>query len=262
LCNECVSGRPKYSSSTHAAAASCSNVTLPYSTSAAAAHAASQAPSCSGSGLNGAANATPSSSASGTQQVSPSISPSASARNYSQRPGLRRCTRVQDTLKQEINVLEARLTKNVLKTSKVIEKNMIHNSLILKKKLRVLFSYLQYFDHRRAFDPFLTQPGIAADPFQSHPNPWISDTVDYWQHDKITGDISMRRLKLWEESFEELLCDQLGRETLQKFLDKEYSGENLRFWWQVCLYVLFMRFYMTANAISENAQWPGYIVTQ
>lgn len=48
-----------------------------------------------------------------------------------------------------------------------------------------------------------------------------------------TGDVSMRRLKLWEESFEELLCDEIGRETLQKFSDKEYSGENLRFWWQV-----------------------------
>ncbi|VDM70580.1 unnamed protein product, partial [Strongylus vulgaris] len=33
--------------------------------------------------------------------------------------------------------------------------------------------------------------------------------------------------------FEELLADVLGRETLQKFLDKEYSGENLRFWWEV-----------------------------
>lgn len=48
-----------------------------------------------------------------------------------------------------------------------------------------------------------------------------------------TGDISTRRLKLWEECFEELLVDPLGRETLQKFLDKEYSGENLRFWWEV-----------------------------
>jgi hypothetical protein len=45
-----------------------------------------------------------------------------------------------------------------------------------------------------------------------------------------TGDISTRRLKLWEESFEELLLDPIGRDTLQKFLDKEYSGENLRFW--------------------------------
>lgn len=48
-----------------------------------------------------------------------------------------------------------------------------------------------------------------------------------------TGDISTRRLKLWEESFEELLNDPLGRDTLQKFLDKEYSGENLRFWMEV-----------------------------
>jgi len=57
----------------------------------------------------------------------------------------------------------------------------------------------------------------------------ISDTVDFWQHDKITGvfrithyphfhllilsgDPSTRRLKLWEENFEELLSDQLGRE--------------------------------------------------
>jgi hypothetical protein len=50
-----------------------------------------------------------------------------------------------------------------------------------------------------------------------------------------TGEISTRRLKLWEESFEDLLSDVQGRETLQKFLDKEYSGENLRFWWEVSL---------------------------
>ncbi|TKR60291.1 hypothetical protein L596_027558 [Steinernema carpocapsae] len=141
--------------------------------------------------------------------------PKPSQRTYSQRPGLRRCTQVQDTLKQEINLLQSRLAKNVLRTSKVVE------------------NYLQYFDHRRVFDPFFTPPGSTMDPFQGQPNPWISDTVDFWQHDKITGDISTRRLKLWEESFEELLIDILGRETLQKFLDKEYSGENLRFWWEV-----------------------------
>uniref|UniRef100_A0AC34F3K1 Regulator of G-protein signaling 7 n=1 Tax=Panagrolaimus sp. ES5 TaxID=591445 RepID=A0AC34F3K1_9BILA len=95
------------------------------------------------------------------------------------------------------------------------------------------YNYLQYYDHRKVFDAFLVQLGSAMDPFQGQPNPWISDTVDFWQHDRITGDISTRRLKLWEESFEELLSDMLGRETLQKFLDKEYSGENLRFWWEV-----------------------------
>ena len=48
-----------------------------------------------------------------------------------------------------------------------------------------------------------------------------------------TGEVSVRRLKLWAESFEELLSDEAGREILEKFLDKEYSGENLRFWWKV-----------------------------
>ncbi|KAI6195747.1 hypothetical protein M3Y94_01024000 [Aphelenchoides besseyi] len=132
-----------------------------------------------------------------------------------QRPGLRRCTHLADSLKHEINQLQGRLSKNVLRTSKVIE------------------NYLQYFEHRRFFDSFLVPLGSANDPFQSHSNPWISDTVDFWNHDKTTGEISTRRLKLWEESFEELLIDQIGRETLQKFLDKEYSGENLRFWWEV-----------------------------
>lgn len=47
------------------------------------------------------------------------------------------------------------------------------------------FSHLQYFDRRRVFDPFLVQPGTANDPFQGQPNPWISDTVDFWQHDKM-----------------------------------------------------------------------------
>ncbi|VDK48078.1 unnamed protein product [Anisakis simplex] len=215
------SGRPKYSSSGHAAlnaVASSSSISSPYSTSAVAAHHAAQTPSCSGSsGANGAPHSHGSTSQAATTNESPAVSSSTYTRhyNYCQRPGVRRCTQIQDTLKQEINLLQARLTKNVLKTSKVIE------------------NFLQYFDHRRIFDPFLTALGTAADPFQGQPNPWLSDTVDFWQHDKITGDISMRRLKLWEESFEELLSDQLGRDTLQKFLDKEYSGENLRFWWQV-----------------------------
>ncbi|VDD88078.1 unnamed protein product [Enterobius vermicularis] len=135
--------------------------------------------------------------------------------NYVQKPGYRRCSHVQDALKQEISALQLRLSKTVIKTSKVVE------------------SFLQYYEQRRVFDPFLTPPGSLADPFQSPPNPWISDTVDFWQHDKITGEVSVRRLKLWAESFEELLSDEAGREILEKFLDKEYSGENLRFWWKV-----------------------------
>ncbi|KAK0410978.1 hypothetical protein QR680_005415 [Steinernema hermaphroditum] len=220
------SGRPKYSSSGHAAltaaAAAAANAAgsthplpLPFSSSAAAAALHASSASCSNTTGNG--NVQGSSGSSSIDNAAsasvPEVKPT--QRTYSQRPGLRRCTQVQDTLKQEINLLQSRLAKNVLRTSKVVE------------------NYLQYFDHRRVFDPFFTAPGSAMDPFQGQPNPWISDTVDFWQHDKITGDISTRRLKLWEESFEELLIDVLGRETLQKFLDKEYSGENLRFWWEV-----------------------------
>ncbi|CAD5210764.1 unnamed protein product [Bursaphelenchus okinawaensis] len=131
------------------------------------------------------------------------------------RPGLRRCTLLQDSIKHEITLLQGRLSQNVLKTSKIFE------------------NYQSYFEQRKFFDCFIFPLGSTTDPFQSHANPWISDTIDFWQHDKSTGDISTRRLKLWELSFEELLNDQLGRETLQKFLDKEYSGENLRFWLEV-----------------------------
>ncbi|VDM57980.1 unnamed protein product [Angiostrongylus costaricensis] len=213
------SGRPKYSSGGHAVLNStASPVCSPYSTSAAAAHAS----------LPSTSNGAPAT----THASNPSTSGGSFRSNYYARPGLRRCTQVQDTLKLEINQLNSRLSKNVLRTSKVVE------------------NYLAYHEHRRVFDPFLTPLGSVSDPFQSQPNPWINDTVDFWQHDKITGDISTRRLKLWEECFEELLADQLGRETLQKFLDKEYSGENLRFWWEVSC--TFRKFITTVREIEGS----------
>nr|CAD2170958.1 unnamed protein product [Meloidogyne enterolobii] len=164
---------------------------------------------------------------------------------FYQKPGRRRYTQIKDYLKIEISELQTRLSKNVLKTSKLAE------------------SYLQYYGHRVSFDAFIVQLGSATDPFQGQPNPWISDTVDFWQHDKITGDISTRRLKLWEESFEELLIDPVGRETLQKFLDKEYSGENLRFWMEVqklrkcsCRMVPVLVTEIYNEFIDSNAQSP------
>lgn len=46
----------------------------------------------------------------------------------------------------------------------------------------------------------------------------------------FSGEVSSRRVKRWALSFDELLSDVAGRENFTKFLDKEYSGENLRFW--------------------------------
>lgn len=61
-------------------------------------------------------------------------------------------------------------------------------------------------------------------------NPWISDSPDLWEQDRLAKDISVRRVKRWAFSLQELLQDPIGREQFVRFLDKEFSGENLKFW--------------------------------
>lgn len=41
-------------------------------------------------------------------------------------------------------------------------------------------------------------------------------------------DIPLRRVKRWAFDLRELLNDPIGREQFTKFLEKEYSGENLK----------------------------------
>jgi hypothetical protein len=41
-------------------------------------------------------------------------------------------------------------------------------------------------------------------------------------------DIPARRVRRWAFSVEELLKDPVGRDHFAKFLEKEFSGENLR----------------------------------
>lgn len=38
----------------------------------------------------------------------------------------------------------------------------------------------------------------------------------------------MRRVKRWKFDLRELLADPIGHEQFKKFLEKEYSGENLK----------------------------------
>lgn len=45
----------------------------------------------------------------------------------------------------------------------------------------------------------------------------------------FSKDIPMKRVKRWGFSLRELLNDPIGREQFTKFLDKEFSGENLKF---------------------------------
>lgn len=41
-------------------------------------------------------------------------------------------------------------------------------------------------------------------------------------------DIPQRRVKRWAFNIEELLQDPAGKDQFSKFLDKEFSGENLK----------------------------------
>lgn len=74
----------------------------------------------------------------------------------------------------------------------------------------------QYFE----YDPFFVAPEF--------PNPWISDTPELWEQERQAKDISSRRVKRWAFSLKELLQDPIGRENFVKFLEKEFSGENLK----------------------------------
>ncbi|TNN18782.1 Regulator of G-protein signaling 7 isoform 1 [Schistosoma japonicum] len=79
-------------------------------------------------------------------------------------------------------------------------------------------------------------PNSVYDPNQepvSALNPWISDNPDYWNTDLRPKYLPIRRIKRWSFSIHELLKDPVGLEEFQRWLEKEFSAENLRFW-QAC----------------------------
>lgn len=72
------------------------------------------------------------------------------------------------------------------------------------------------------YDYFLVSPEQS--------NPWLTDNPEFWEQEKQTKDISARRVKRWSFCLQEVLQDPAGREHFMKFLEKEFSGENLKFW--------------------------------
>lgn len=108
-----------------------------------------------------------------------------------------------DKLKNKIELLKERLQRRTLKISEVAE------------------LYGSYDEQYKEFDYFLTQPDL--------PNPWVTDCTEFWETEK-QKDVSHRHVKRWSFGLKELLNDSIGREQFTKFLDKEYSGENLKFW--------------------------------
>ncbi|KFM63702.1 Regulator of G-protein signaling 7, partial [Stegodyphus mimosarum] len=110
----------------------------------------------------------------------------------------------QDSIKVEIKSLKHRLDRRNVKISKVAD------------------VYISFFEQYQEYDAFLVTPEPS--------NPWISDSVDFWDLEKQTKDIPARRVRRWAFSLKELLRDPAGREQFFKFLEKEFSAENLKFW--------------------------------
>ncbi|XP_076243706.1 regulator of G-protein signaling 7 isoform X2 [Calliopsis andreniformis] len=109
-----------------------------------------------------------------------------------------------EILSKEIELLKTRLDRSNTKVSKVSE------------------ALIGYFEQYVEYDPFFIPPEFT--------NPWISDNSDMWEQEKLAKEISTRRVKRWAFSLQELLQDSIGREQFIRFLDKEFSGENLKFW--------------------------------
>ncbi|RXN16730.1 regulator of G- signaling 6-like protein [Labeo rohita] len=109
----------------------------------------------------------------------------------------------REDVEKEILFLNTQLDRHCMKMSKVAE---------------TLMSYTeQYLD----YDPFVTVPDPA--------NPWISDDVTFWELE-ASKDPSQQRVKKWGFSLDEALKDPVGREQFLKFLESEFSSENLLFW--------------------------------
>ncbi|KAJ8706637.1 hypothetical protein PYW07_012715 [Mythimna separata] len=110
-----------------------------------------------------------------------------------------------DTAKRQVSMLRARLERRNVRLSKV------HDMLIA------------YCEQYAEYDPFFTAP--------EWPNPWLSDATDMWEQEKQSKEpLPLRRVRRWSFSLRELLQDNCGKEHFAKFLSKEFSGENLKFW--------------------------------
>uniref|UniRef100_A0A8C8FSD8 Regulator of G-protein signaling 7 n=1 Tax=Oncorhynchus tshawytscha TaxID=74940 RepID=A0A8C8FSD8_ONCTS len=109
----------------------------------------------------------------------------------------------EEELQDQITYWGGQLDRHRLKMSKVAE------------------SLLAYTEQYVEYDPFIT----PTDPS----NPWISDDTTVWELE-ASKEPGQQRVKRWAFGINEVLKDQVGREQFLKFLESEFSSENLRFW--------------------------------
>ena len=108
-----------------------------------------------------------------------------------------------ESLRLGIQKLNRQLDRHCLKMSKVCD------------------SLIQYTEQQADYDPMMT----AVEPS----NPWLSNEDHFWTDGKAK-DITPRRASKWSFSFGELLKDDQGCAEFRKFLEKEFSAENLDFY--------------------------------
>uniref|UniRef100_A0A669EJM7 Regulator of G protein signaling 6 n=1 Tax=Oreochromis niloticus TaxID=8128 RepID=A0A669EJM7_ORENI len=87
--------------------------------------------------------------------------------------------------------------------------------------LLLCFSLIAYTEQYLEYDPFVTSPEPS--------NPWTSDDPTFWDLE-ASKEPSQQRVKKWGFSLEDALKDPAGQELFLKFLESEFSSENLRFW--------------------------------
>uniref|UniRef100_K7FH44 Regulator of G protein signaling 6 n=1 Tax=Pelodiscus sinensis TaxID=13735 RepID=K7FH44_PELSI len=109
----------------------------------------------------------------------------------------------KEDFRKQITFLNVQIDRHCLKMSKVAER-MEQWSLY----------FMQY------------QPVFSK---QEVPEPWISDDTTLWDIE-MSKEPSQQRVKRWGFSIDEVLKDPVGRDLFLRFLESEFSSENLRFW--------------------------------
>ncbi|XP_048865194.1 regulator of G-protein signaling 7-like isoform X2 [Brienomyrus brachyistius] len=109
----------------------------------------------------------------------------------------------KEELHKQIKLCQAQLNRHRMKMSKVAE------------------SLIGYTEQYVEYDPLLTSPDAS--------NPWISDDTAMWEM-AASKDLNEKRVRRWGFGIHEVLKDPVGHERFFKFLESEFSSENLRFW--------------------------------
>ncbi|KAL2098607.1 hypothetical protein ACEWY4_005087 [Coilia grayii] len=112
-------------------------------------------------------------------------------------------TSTREDVQKEISFLSTQLDRHCMRMSKVAD------------------SLMGYTEQFMEYDPFVTPPEPS--------NPWLSDDTSFWEVE-ASRDPNQHRVKKWSFSLEEALKDPVGRDQFLKFLESEFSSENLRFW--------------------------------